>query len=564
MDNSLNPAAPDLPAAAETPPGISWRRMAAVFLLAFALRAVFLLQWAHLPYAGNLCADAWVHDRWALEILKGGLLRHTAFYQSPFYPYFLAAFYKLFGHHYAPVFWAQALADSFSCLLIMRAGELCYGRAAGLIAGLAAALYRPFIFSTGLLTKETFAVLAAALMVVLLLRAARLGRARDHLFWGLAAGWGALSRPNLEAVIPFALLWLWLARGGAVKVRCFFFRAVLPALLGAALFILPGTLHNYLASGDLVLFNYAGGFVFYLGSNPEATGTTSYPAGITSDPQKEEKEVAAIAEKAAGRSLKPSEISSYWLHKGLAFVVSNPLAALRLTAAKFFLFWNRYEIPDNYDLQFVSDNFSTMLRWPLAGFALAGCLGALGLFLAGPRGPSGVLTLLFWPYLASLLVFIMTDRYRLPAAALLLPAAGGAAMRVYGAARAGAWRPLKKPFLLALPFMLICLCPAPFNLAFNEAAGWGQLAGLYAERGQNEAALEAFGRAYDINPAAISDSAVVSAAAALQELGRNDEALGLYERWCAVYPNSALLLKNRGALLYKLGRYRESAALLQR
>jgi len=57
-------------------------RYPAVFLLAFGLRAVFLLQWLELPYLGALSSDAWAYDRWALEILDNGLLRHTAFYQS--------------------------------------------------------------------------------------------------------------------------------------------------------------------------------------------------------------------------------------------------------------------------------------------------------------------------------------------------------------------------------------------------------------------------------------------------------------------------------------------------
>ena len=86
--------------------------VALVFLLALGVRAVFLFQWMHLPYLGSPCGDSWAYEKWALEILGGQLVRYAAFYQSPFYPYFLAGFYKIFGHHPSGVLWLQGLADS--------------------------------------------------------------------------------------------------------------------------------------------------------------------------------------------------------------------------------------------------------------------------------------------------------------------------------------------------------------------------------------------------------------------------------------------------------------------
>lgn len=496
------------------------RRYPAVFLLALALRSVFLLQWLDLPYLAALSSDAWAYDRWALEILDGGLVRHTAFYQSPFYPYFLAAFYKLFGHHPAGVLWLQALADSCTCLLALRLGERTFGERAGLWAGLLCAFYRPFIFSAAVPGKETFAVFFAALFALLALRAGESRRGSDYFYCGIAGGLAALLRANALLLLGAALLWAW-GRDPFKKVLRF---AALPLLLGAALPLLPAAVHNYAASGDLVPVTYNGGFTFYLGNNPAATGAGIYPDGFSSNPLLEESQPAALAELAAGRKLRPSEISGYWLRRGLAFIAENPGAWLRLTAAKFFFFWNRYEIPDNYDLQFVSSAFGTLLGWPLASFALAGCLGAAGLFLCRRKEPSGLLAVLVLAYLVSLLPFWLTDRYRLPALAFLLPLAAGALDHFVSALAAGDRLRAFRPFLLASPLLLLCVLPPPFDRRFAEAAGWAQLMAVHAEAGKGEEALAALRSAAALDPSALDPGLVGAAAAYLEKKGRPEAA----------------------------------------
>ncbi|MDD2806659.1 MAG: glycosyltransferase family 39 protein [Elusimicrobiales bacterium] len=495
-----------------------WRlRWAALFLGAFSLRAAFLLQWFGLPYLGALSADAWAYDRWALEILDGGLLRQTAFYQSPFYPYLLALSYKLFGHSSAPVLWLQALADAGTCLLVMRLGERAFGEKAGLWAGLLCALYRPFVFSAAVPGKETLAVFSVALFALLALRAGEGGAWRAWFLCGLAGGWAALLRTNALLLLPALLLWAW----QRAAFRKLLKNAALPLLLGAALPILPATLHNFAASRDFVPVNYNGGFTFFLGNAPEATGTGIYPPGFSSNPLLEETQPAQLAEEALGRRLKPSEISSFWLRKGLAFVVENPGAWLKLTAAKFFFFWNRYEIPDNYDLQFVAANFSTVLGWPLVSFALAGCLGAAGLFLARRKEASGLLVFLFAGYLLSVLPFWVTDRYRLPALPLLLPLAGGLAAALAARDR----RALRA--LWALPLLAVCLLPPPFNLRLAEGAGWLQLVTVYAETGDGRKALAALDKAAAADPASVAPEVILAAAVSLERRGQKAEAAAL-------------------------------------
>ncbi len=535
---------------------------AAVFLLAFALRAVFILQWLRLPYADALCADAWANDRWALDILENGLVRHKAFFQSPFYPYFLAAFYKIFGHEPRGVLWVHAAADSLSCVLLMLSARRCFGPRAGIFAGLAAALYRPFIFNAALLTKETFAVLGSALVLFTGLRAAG-GRTRDLFLCGLAAGWAVLSRSNMALMIPALLLWLGFRRsepGAPGGLRA---RGALALAAGAALAVLPATAHNFAASRDLVPVNYTGGFTFFLGNNPRATGLATYPAGVNSDPLLEEAQSSRLAELGSGRALKPSEVSSFWFRKGLSSIAGDPLRWLGLSGLKFWLFWNRYEIPDNYDGGFIAGRFGTLLAWPLLSFAWVGCFGAVGLFLCRPREASGLPLALFLTYMASILPFIISDRYRLPGAVLLIPAAAAALDRTLSALRERAPGRMARPLLYASPLMALCLLPAPLDLRSDEAAGWGQLAAVRAARGEFALSVEAFRRAEALSPGGVNEAAADGAALSLWKLGRAEEALSLYERWCRVYPGSPLLHNNRAALLFELGRTGEAVRALE-
>ncbi len=536
----------------------------AVFLLAFVLRAAFLLQWFHLPYIDSLCADAWANDQWALDILNGGLIRHRAFFQSPFYPYFLAAFYKLFGHEPRAVLWAQAGIDSVSCVILMSAARRCFGERAGALTGLAAAFYRPFIFSAALLTKETFVVFGASLFLSLCLRAAEKGRIRAYFFCGLAAGCTVLLRSNMALLIPAALLWFRLRRpepdgSGGLKVG-----GALSLLAGAALAVLPATLHNFAASRDLVLVNSTGGFTFFLGNNPEATGLATYPAGVNSDPLLEESQSARLAEISSGRALKPSEASSFWFRKGLRFIADQPLRWLGLTGLKFWLFWNRYEISDNYDIQFIARHFTTILSWPLLSFALVGSFGAAGLFLCRFRQLSGLPLLLFLAYLFSILPFLISDRYRLPVVVFLLPVAAAAAEHLAAALAKFEWRAAWKLLLPASPLIFLCLSPAPINMRSDEAAGWGQLAAVYAGRGDFQPALQAFQKAVALSPESVNEAAIDSAAFSLGKLNRLEEALAMYEAGSRIYPESAILYNNRAALLFQLGRAKEGVALLER
>ena len=69
-----------------------------VFLIALVIRALYLLEMQGSTLFSVLMGDAARYDAWARQIADGAWVGREVFYQAPFYPYFLATVYKIFGH----------------------------------------------------------------------------------------------------------------------------------------------------------------------------------------------------------------------------------------------------------------------------------------------------------------------------------------------------------------------------------------------------------------------------------------------------------------------------------
>lgn len=513
-----------------------------IFALAILVRLIFLYQWAGTPYFAHFNADAYVHDVWANAIASGEIIRHTAFYQSPLYPYLLAIGYKIFGHHYWPVYIIQAFVDAASCVLIAMSARMIFNRRTALLAGIIAALYVPFIFNTGLLLKETLTVFCVSSFLFFFLKSIQKNiedgkRLVFSFAWGAMLGAAALSRPNMTGIFVFAALWIFVrlypdilslkirkiiavVKEKSDGIKAVLKRNILPAFLGMLLLLLPQTIHNAIASRDFVLFNYAGGFVFYLGANPYATGIIKYPPGVTSAPLTEERQIYEIAENEMGRSLKPSEVSSFWFDEGLKYVRENPRRFFLLTLGKFFLFWNKYEVPDNYDISFIRRHFPSVISLPLFGYGIVAAFGIFGLFMCGIRRRCGILPVLFVPYLLSLMPFIISDRYRIPAVVLLIPAAAYAVNRLYVKFLSDAGKVLPA-ILCSLFFWIIIALPTPCDPVYAEAVGYADLSCKYAEGGEYLKASKCFEQAEALNPDAVGNFAAMCAAYSYRQLGRD-------------------------------------------
>src|SRR5262249_22918550 len=117
-----------------------------VWLIAFAIRLLYILQLHRSPFFETLLGDARSYDAWAQRIAAGDWIGAGVFYQAPLYPYFLGTIYAVAGHNVLLVRILQAAIGATACVLLALTCSRLHVGKAGIIAGLGLAVYAPAIF----------------------------------------------------------------------------------------------------------------------------------------------------------------------------------------------------------------------------------------------------------------------------------------------------------------------------------------------------------------------------------------------------------------------------------
>jgi tetratricopeptide (TPR) repeat protein len=386
--------------------------------LAATLRISYTLVSRSSPFFDHLDLDSRFYDLWAKEIAGGKWIGDEVFFMGPLYPYFLAIVYRVFGTSLVTVKIIQGMLGALTAGVTFLLGRLCFGTVAGLVAGFIAALYVPFIFYDSAILLPVLATLLNALMLYSLYLGLRGGKARMFLAAGLFAGLSAAGNASILAFgLPAAaFLFLFGSEGREMRIR----RAAL-FIIGAAIVVTPITVRNYVVGGDFVPLTSNAGLNLYIGNHERAMGAYVKPEGLDvyTDPTGE-----TIAEADAGRDLVPSEVSEYWAGRARSFIRSHPRQFLSNLARKVFFFWSVYEVPQIEHLRF-ERRYSWILRIPSPTFGIVCPLGILGIVLSLRRHKEAYLLLLFiLAYSATIVVFFVVARYRLPMIPALLVFSG--------------------------------------------------------------------------------------------------------------------------------------------
>jgi len=101
-----------------------------VFMLAYVVRIVYVLQIRHMPYFDVPLVDGPNYFRMATAIASGSLAGgHEVFWQPPLYSYFLALLFVTVGTRMEAIYAVQAAIGSLSCVLVYAIGRRLFGRA---------------------------------------------------------------------------------------------------------------------------------------------------------------------------------------------------------------------------------------------------------------------------------------------------------------------------------------------------------------------------------------------------------------------------------------------------
>ena len=387
---------------------------------AFVLRLAHLLAMRSNPLFERPIMDALMHDTWARGLLSGTWPPPEPFFRAPLYPYLLAGLYGICDADRFAVQLVHILISAVGAGAAAYAADHLWGRRAGWSAGvLFATLWTSIYFSAELLIVTLPVTLNLLALGVLVGGDVRVNPPRV-LTAGFLLGLSAISRPNILIVIPIVLAFLAFSVGRRTPWRLWLF-----LLLGLAVPILPVTVSNVVRGGDSVLISSQGGVNFYIGNNADSDGRTAVVPGTRPTWQGGFDDTIAMAERDAGRTLKPSEVDRYFLRKGLAFWIEEPGQAVALYGKKLRMLFGAGERSNNKFIYAWRD-WSPILKLPfLAGWPLVLALGVLGAFVK-PLRPGGRLLVLGMAaaYAVSVLLFFVNARFRLPVAALLVVPAG--------------------------------------------------------------------------------------------------------------------------------------------
>ncbi len=430
-----------------------------VATLAVAVQAVYLLDLRDSPTFDVPIIDERTYFDQACAVARGERMSEGVFWQPPLFPYLLGQVFRLSGPSVGVARALLAVIFVISCVLAARLGRRVFGGTVGWLTGAGLAFYGPFIFASQELLPASLSVLLILLSKHLLVSAIRGRRAWRWGVFGASVGVAVLNVPNagvLAVIGMFAAAVAGRSRregrdsaprrasslgnpasltgSGAFLRATGWAGAMLAGLAGV---VLPVTVRNWRASGEWVWIASNGGINVYIGNNADVQRTLAARPG----PEWDRLVRAPLLEGVA----KHGAQSTWFARKAWAWAAEHPGAFAAGLVRKAVEVVNSREIPRNSDVYAARDTswVLTGLVWRVgsAGFpwAAAGAGAAIGIALLGVRPrmrrtadlvqalPIAVVGL----YLASVAVFFVSARYRLPVApfVLMLAAVGGVRMR---------------------------------------------------------------------------------------------------------------------------------------
>ena len=389
-------------------------KRAPLFLLCalFALKLTVALQLDKHPLLQpDTGLDTTAYVELAKRVAAGDFaLGPGLYYVSPLYIYFLA----LFVHSFTAARVAQALLGTIAVALIFLTAQEWYRRRAAWIAAVLAGLTGVFTYYEALLLQSSLDVFLTALALWLLTLALKQERALFAILAGVAFGVATLNRPNMLVAAVAIVVVLFVMRR---------FRLAMLIAAGVAAGIAPVTIRNAVVAHQFALVSSHGGINFYIGNGEGATGYFHAVPGMPSTVEGLAGDAHRAAEKATGRKLTDAEVSAYYSGLAWSWIRAHPAAWIGLLRQKTYAVLNAAHVSTPFSYTFYAYDAGTLLRFLVIGPWLLVPLGLFGL-IRDAKTPAYVAWLAFVPaYAASIVLFFITERYKLP---LFVAAAIGA------------------------------------------------------------------------------------------------------------------------------------------
>lgn len=452
------------------------------------LRLLALASLRHTVYFDYPLLDERIYHTWATA-LADGTYRADAVYEFPPLPaYVMAAVYEVFSPDLVYIRYLNIALGVLTCFLTFRLGERLGDRRTGLIAGLGAAVYEPFLLESVVPMKT--ALLLALFAWGLWLMILEIERPAWHraLLLGIAAALMLNTAGHALTLIPvFAAAVAFAGNGGQRSWR----RAgsgLLAYGAGLLLVVAPVAVRNHRVGGELVLTTSQGGFNLYLGNRLDNPEPYYVPVPFASaSPFEQGIQFTIEASRRAGRRLTAGEASDFWQAETVKLAGEQPAAMARKLGLKVLALFSAYERGDHYGIGFLG-RFARFFAFPFPGWGLLFPLGAAGLVAKAGRSRLALWTAAAaCAYGVTLVVFFTNTRYRVPLALPLILLTALGLQELFRAVKERASRRIAAWLAVGLGAAVLAHLPIPG--AGDQTAYYNTHALILDSRGQQDAAI---------------------------------------------------------------------------
>jgi hypothetical protein len=328
----------------------------------------------------------WHREIAPVERWQGWYLPHV-FYQVPGYYYFLAFLLKLFSGSLTAVKTTQVVIGAAHAALLGAVAKTMIGPTGGLIVGLLAAIYGPFIATEAMLLREGMGIFLSTASVYLVLRALRHPApfspqgGRSWVTAGVVLGLGALMKET--GFVLFAAVGAWMIARKWRSPNVTSWRAVLFLCAGFTLVLSPLICRNLVVGAPPLAFNSNFPMTFAIANAADASSGGVF---FLTPPS-----FASIMDQARGRMV-PVVVAT------LRTYGDRPGLFLENLWAKFSAIWSNAELPDNFSYEYLTGHSALLSLLPR--FVCIWLLGVVGFIMllaqrtpqtAGPDSRSGIL-----------------------------------------------------------------------------------------------------------------------------------------------------------------------------
>lgn len=299
-----------------------------IFLFALAIRVAFVILfplqlWEYETIANNILAgQGFIFPHF------GGVIYRS--YCEPLYPFVCAAVYFLTHHSIFALGLVQAVFSSAIAVSVYFLARSLYGQKIALLAGTLTALHPGLIIYTTRQHPLTFDALLISLTLLAIVKIYNKLNWHSLIIGGLVSGLCILTRPTILVFLPLALIYILISKkkswGKSIIYGVVFF-----AVTGSV--FLSWTLRNYFVHGTFMLTRSNGPYVFWLGNNPNFSGSAMDKDGqslFKSAPKDFQKKIEGLDE--IGQN-------NEFLKAASAHIKKYPFGFIERTVKKFYYFW---------------------------------------------------------------------------------------------------------------------------------------------------------------------------------------------------------------------------------